>query len=193
MEHQKDWSDYYKATQSKPPRPLLVKALESVINKGKAIDIGGGALNDTKYLLDQGFEVTVIDKSPLMEQEAKNIPSDKLRAITTSFEDFNFPNEEYDLASAMFALPFTSPTHFTEVFEKVKSSLKNGGIFCGQFFGDRDEWNTNPKMTFHTKEEAENLLKDVEVISFKEEEKEDKTATGGMKHWHVFHIIARKI
>ncbi len=192
MGPQKDWSDYYKATQSKPPRPLLVKALEYVNNKVKAIDIGGGALNDTKYLLDQGFEVTVIDKSPLVEQEAKKIPNNKLQAITTSFEDFSFSNEEYDLASAMFALPFTSPTHFNEVLEKIKRSLKKGGIFCGQFFGDRDEWNINPKMTFHTKAEVENLLKDLEVISFKEDEKEDKTATGGMKHWHIFHIIARK-
>jgi tellurite methyltransferase len=188
----KDWSDYYKATQSKPPRPLLVKALEYVKNKNKAIDIGGGALNDTKHLLDQGFEVTVIDKSPLMEKEAKNIPSDKLQAITTSFEEFNFPKEEYDLASAMFALPFTTPKHFTEVFEKIKDSLKKDGIFCGQFFGDRDEWRTNSNMTFHTREQAENLIKDLEVISFKEEEKEDKTATGGMKHWHIFHIIAKK-
>lgn len=188
----KDWSDYYKATQSKPPRSLLIKVLEYVKNKSKAIDVGGGALNDTKYLLDQGFEVTVIDESPLMEKEAKNIPSDKLQAITTSFEEFNFPKEEYDLASAMFALPFTAPQHFTEVFEKIKSSLKKDGIFCGQFFGDRDEWKTNPNMTFHTKEQAEELLKDLEIISFKEEEKEDKTATGGMKHWHIFHIIARK-
>lgn len=130
----KDWSDYYKATKAKPPRPLLVKALEFVENKDKAIDLGGGALNDTKYLLDQGFDVTVVDKSPLMEQEAKDIPSDKLHAFTAAFEDFNFPKEEYDLASAMFALPFAAPNHFNAVFEKIKDSLKKGGIFCGQIF-----------------------------------------------------------
>ena len=166
--------------------------LEYVVERGKAIDIGGGALNDTKYLLEQGFDVTVIDKSPLMEQEAKNIPSNKLRTTTISFEDFIFPKEEYDLTSAMFALPFTSPSHFNKVFKKIKGSLKKDGIFCGQFFGDRDEWNTNPNMTFHTKEQAQELLNDLEVISFKEDEKDDKTAKGDMKHWHVFHIIARK-
>lgn len=192
MSKQNDWSDYYKATQAKPPRPLLVKALEQVSHKDKAIDIGGGALNDSKYLLNQGFEVTVIDKSPLVEQEAKNIPSNKLTSITTSFEDFNFPKEEYDLASAMFSLPFTPPNQFTEVFEKVKNSLKKGGIFCGQFFGDRDEWKTNTDMTFHTKEQVQELLKDLEIISFSEDEKDAKTAKGDMKHWHLFHIIARK-
>ena len=191
-EPQKDWSDYYKVTKAKPPRPLLVKALESVADKNKAIDIGGGALNDTRYLLEQGFDVTVIDKSPLMEQESEDIPNDKLHAFTVGFEDFDFPENGYDLASAMYALPFTDPAHFDSVFTKIKGSLKMGGIFCGQFFGERDEWSTNQKMTFHTKEQAENLLSDLEVISFKEEEKEDKTAKGDMKHWHVFHIIARK-
>jgi SAM-dependent methyltransferase len=189
----KDWSDYYKATKAKPPRPLLVKALEYVSNKDKAIDIGGGALNDTRYLLDQGFDVITIDKSPLVEDKAKNIPSDKLHAYTTSFEDFDFPKEEYNLASAMFALPFTAPEHFGKVFSKIKDSLKMGGIFCGQFFGDRDEWKTNLNMTFHTKEQAQELLNGLKIISFKEDEKDDKTATGGIKHWHVFHVIARKI
>ena len=191
-ENQKDWSDYYNATKAKPPRPLLVKALGFVSNKGKAIDLGGGALNDTRYLLEQGFDVTVIDKSPLMEQEAQNIKNDKIHAFTSGFEEFNFIKEEYDIASAMFALPFTAPAYFNEVFEKIKGSLKKGGIFCGQFFGDRDEWRTNTNMTFHTKEQAQELLKDLEIILFKEDEKDDKTAKGEMKHWHVFHIIARK-
>jgi SAM-dependent methyltransferase len=189
----KDWSEYYKVTKAKPPRPLLVKALAFVTNKGKAIDIGGGALNDTRYLLDQGFEVTVIDKSPLMEQEAKNIKNEKLLAFTSAFEDFNFPQNEFDLVSAMFALPFINPDHFSTVFAKIKDSLKTGGVFCGQFFGDRDEWKTNHDMTFHTKEQAHELLKDMESISFAEDEKDDKTAKGDMKHWHVFHIIARKL
>lgn len=189
----KDWSDYYKATSSKPPRPLLVKALEFVKNKDRAIDLGGGALNDAKYLLDQGFDVTVIDKSPLVEKEAKNVPNDRLHTLTTAFEDFNFPKEEYDLASAMFALSFTAPDHFNSVFKKIKDSLKKGGIFCGQFFGVRDEWKTNPKMIFHTEAQAKELFHDFDVISFREDEKDDKTAKGDMKHWHVFHVIARKL
>lgn len=189
----KDWSNYYKATAVKPPRPLLVKALEHVKNKSKAIDLGGGALNDAKYLIGQGFDVTVVDKSPLVEQEAKNMPSDKLHVHTSSFEEFDFPTDEYDLASAMFALPFTSPSYFESVLLKIKDSLKKDGVFCGQFFGERDEWKTNPNMTFHTKDQVEKLLSDLEIILFKEDEKDDKTAKGDMKHWHVFHVIARKL
>jgi tellurite methyltransferase len=192
MKVEKDWSDYYKATKAKPPHPLLVRALEYVAHKDTAIDIGGGALNDSKYLLKQGFDVTVIDKSPLLEDQAKGLNNKKLHAMVTSFEDFGFPENEYDLACAMFALPFTNPQHFDAVFRKIKDSLKKGGVFCGQLFGINDEWSKNPKMSFHTREQVENFFKDLEVISTKEVEENGPTATGPSKHWHVFHIIAKK-
>lgn len=189
---QKDWSEYYEITKVKPPSKLLVKALEHITNKGKAIDIGAGALKDTRYLLEQGFEVTAIDKSPLMEQEAKALRNDKLHAFTTAFEDFNFPENEYDIASSMFALPFTEPVHFETAFNKIKSSLKKGGVFCGQFFGLNDEWSKNPKMTFHTEAQVMELLNGLEILSFKEVEEDSATANGTPKHWHIFHIIAKK-
>ena len=48
-------------------------------------------------------------------------------------------------------------------------------------------------MTFHTKEQMEKLFSDMEVILLDEEEKDDKTANGTPKHWHVFHFIAKKL
>jgi tellurite methyltransferase len=188
----KDWSEYYEITKANPPSKLLVKALEHVTNKNKALDIGGGALKDTRYLLDQGFDVTVIDKSPLMEQEANALANNKLHAFTTSFEDFDFPENEFDIASAMFALPFTGPADFVSVFTKIKDSLKTEGVFCGQFFGVNDEWSKNPKMTFHNEAQAKDLLDGLEIISFKEIEEDSTTANGTPKHWHIFHIIAKK-
>ncbi len=192
MKDKKEWSEYYKATKARPPRPLLMKALEYLSNKNKAIDIGGGALNDSKYLLEQGFEVTVIDKSPFLQEQAEALNSDKLHATVTSFEDFNFPENTYDLASAMFALPFTHPQHFDTVFKKIKNSLKKNGVFCVQLFGPNDEWSKKPEMSFHTKEQVKKLFHDMEIISIKEVEEDGSTATGSSKHWHVFHIIAKK-
>lgn len=189
---QHDWSEYYKITKVKPPSKLLISALDNVLDKNKAIDIGAGSLKDTVYLLEQGFDVTSIDKSPLMEEESKSINHEHLHVYTSSFEEFDFPIEEYDIASAMFALPFMNPNSFDSVFSKIKDSLNTGGVFCGQFFGINDEWSTNSKMTFHTKEQVEQLLGDLEIIRFQEEEKDDMTAMGKMKHWHIFHVIARK-
>lgn len=189
----KDWQEYYEITKNKPPTKLLIKALDYVANKGRAIDIGGGALKDTRFLLEQGFDVTVVDKSDLMAKEAEAVKSDKLHYFISSFADFNFPKSEYDIASAMYSLPFNPPESFETVFKNIKDSLVKGGVFCGQCFGVKDEWSANQKMTFHTKEQVENLLSDMEVILLDEEEKDDKTANGTPKHWHVFHFIAKKL
>lgn len=187
-----NWSEYYGIVKDMPPRPLLVQAIEYVHNKDKAVDIGGGPLKEARYLLTKGFDVTVIDKSPLLLEEAKKIHSDKLHAHVTSFEDFSFGNQQYDIVSAMFALPFNPPETFDRVFENIKQSIAPDGIFCGQFFGTNDEWASNDKMTFHAKQQVENLLAGMEIIKLDEEEKDGKTANGTPKHWHIFHVIARK-
>ncbi len=189
----RDWLEYYEITKNKPPSKLLVKALSYVNNRGKAIDIGAGALKDAKYLLGEGFNVTAMDSSELMAREAEKIVSEKFHYFVSSFADFNFPEEEFDIASAMYALPFNAPKDFTAVFSNIKNSLKNGGIFCGQLFGNKDGWNDQKEKTFHTKEQAKKLLEGMEVLLFEEEENDSTTANGTPKHWHIFHVIARKV
>ena len=134
----------------------------------------------------------MIDNNELMAEAAKSIQSDKLYYFVSSFEDFNFPKNEYDIASAMYSLPFNPPSTFDTVFKSVKQSIVKGSIFCGQLFGSRDEWKDDPKKTFHTEKEVENLLKDMEIIYFNEEENDSTTANGTPKHWHIFHFISRK-
>jgi hypothetical protein len=47
-------------------------------------------------------------------------------------------------------------------------------------------------MTHLTRQEAEPLLTGLEVEMFREEEEDAVTPRGSPKHWHVFHIVARK-
>lgn len=54
-----DWSSFIKETKNRSPRQITRTALPWVKNKGRALDIGGGALNDTKYLLENGFNVVL--------------------------------------------------------------------------------------------------------------------------------------
>lgn len=186
------WSKYYDATRDMPPRPLLVQAIESLTTGNKAIDIGGGTLRDARYLLSKGFDVTVIDKESQMLDEAQNLKTNKLRCIVTTFEDFDFAPRQYDIASAMYSLPFNPPETFPAVFDNIKQSLVKNGIFAGQFFGVHDEWIARKNMTFHTRAQVERLLTDMEIILLREEEQEGTTALGTKKHWHLFHVIAKK-
>lgn len=171
----------------------MVEALSYVKDGEQALDLGAGALSDSRFLLTQGFTVTAVDSDPQTDREAKSIQSDAFHLVVAQYDQFDFPEHTYDLVTAMFALPFNPPDTFNMVFARIVRSLRPGGIFCGQFFGVNDEWNVpNGRMTFHTKEAIHSLLIDMKVIKIKEEEKDGQTANGTPKHWHVFHVIARK-
>lgn len=187
------WESYYQNTKDYPPRPLLVKGLDFVKQRDNALDLGAGALNDSKYLLSQGFEnVTAVDKFEVAVQDAENIPKDHFKHVISSFEEYDFPKDKFDLVNAQFALPFVNPSNFDSVFQNIFNSLKNGGILTGQFFGDRDEWKKLPGMTFLTKSQAVEYLNTLKIIFFEEDERDKKNASGEMKHWHIFHFIAEK-
>ena len=183
-----DWSEWYDMTRAQAPSQLLMEALSHVKNTEKALDVAGGALKDTKYLLQKGFDVTVIDKSPLLEKEAKEMKNERLHALVTSFEDFIFPVNEYILVSAMQCLSYCEPAHFGRVIMDIKSSLKKGGIFCGQMIDGCDQESKSMHRTYQSADEAREYLKDLEIILFQEE----KTEEGRTKHWHIYNFIARK-
>lgn len=191
MESKSNWEKYYSHTKDRPPRRALVESMKFVANKDRALDLGAGALQDSEYLLEQGFkEVVAVDSEPSVQNKSNY--NEHLQIVISSFEDFNFPTDSFDLVNAQYSLPFTNPQHFERVLAAVKNSLKKEGVFVGQLFGNRDGWNQNGSMTFLTKEEATNLIENMEVIKFSEEEKDGKTAAGEDKHWHIFNLILRK-
>lgn len=132
------WQEYFEKTKNKPPRPLLVKALSFVQERDSALDLGAGALNDSAYLLMEGFNhVIALDKEPVALEIANNFPEDRFRYVVESFEEFQFPEKTFDLINAQYALPFISPDKFKEVFEKIVLALKSGGICTGQLLGTK--------------------------------------------------------
>lgn len=187
------WPEYYKNTEGKPPRPLLLKALPYVQEKLEALDIGSGALNESIYLLSNGFKhVTAVDKEPVAQKIAEKLSGENFDYVISSIENLDLPSKHYDLINAQLSLPFIPPTVFNEVLKKIVLSIKDGGIFTGQFFGNRDGWNYNENMTFLTIEEAKIALSELNVISFEESVFSNVTAAGNMKQWHIFDFIVKK-
>lgn len=187
-----NWKEYYELTKGKSPRRLLVQALPYVEHKESALDLGAGALSDSIYLLNEGFAyVTAVDAEPLASEIAHTLPSEKFEYVIEKMEAFQFPTHEYDLVTAQYALPFVHPDQFETVWSRLTESLKEGGVVVGQLFGNRDGWCDKNTMTFLTRTAAEGLFDDLNVLEFEEEEVDKATAAGIMKHWHVFHFIAR--
>ena len=175
------------------PSALLKESLSYCIDKKTVLDFGAGQLNDTKYLLGLGFSVTAIDKDIRVIEESFKLNNDNLTAIQGEFDKIHISEAFFDLVISQWALSFNKPETFSKMFSKLLKSLKGGGIFCGQFYGLEDDWAViRTDMTFFSKPEVESLFKDMQIIKLREERSDIKNVDNHMKHWHVFHVIAKK-
>jgi len=196
----RDWNQYYNAVVGRPPRDTLIAALalfdgENYSDKKLfAVDLGCGEGRDTIELLRRGWQVLAIDgnEEAIARMLARpDINSKLLTTQTMRFEELVLP-AGLDLVNASFSLPFCPPEQFPDLWEKIVTSLKPGGRFCGQLFGDRDSWAVYTTMNYHTRTQIEKLLRSFDVEMLQEEEHPGKTAIGEVKYWHIFHIVARK-
>ena len=196
------WKEYYKRTGERPPRETLLFALDRWAEAAPdaphgahdAVDLGCGTGRDTIELLRRGWRVLAIDAEPdaIAGLRARpDLPPDAwLETRVARFEDATWP--ETDLVNSSFALPLCPPEAFPGLWQRIVASLRPGGRFAGQLYGDRDSWAGRPGMTFFTRGQAEALLAPLAVELFGEEEDDGVTPRGSAKHWHIFHIVARK-
>lgn len=194
MEKDFSWTAFNKARSNNPPRETLMYALKRFTRDERsnlsAFDIGCGPGNDTAEILSKGWKVIATDSnpdilkylSPLL-QKYKN----KLEVQITSFEDIIW--HKTDLVNASYTLPFCPEKHFAGLWKNIVSNINTNGRFSGQFFGKKDEWK---ELTRHSKKEVLELFDKFEIEMIDEMEKDDATASGNIKHWHIYNIVARK-
>ena len=190
-----DWAEYYAATADRPPRRTLLDALGRFGASDRArfaVDLGSGDGRDAIELLRRGWSVLAIAAEPAALERLRQRPDLPPGALLESrcerFEDATWPAA--DLVNSSFALPLCAPDRFPEVWSRIVGSLKPGGRFAGQLYGDRDGWAGRPGMTHMTRAAAEKLLVGLEVELFEEEETDSVTPRGKPKHWHIFHVVA---
>lgn len=191
----KKWNSFFEKTKDAAPRKYLVDAIQYVNNKNLALDLGAGALRDTRFLLEQGFEkVIAMDGEEIFEDFTKEIKDERLETNVSSFEDFDYQKNTYDLVNAQYSLPFMKKEHFDLVIEKIKKSIKSNGVFVGTFFGHNDGWNnkTSKIENFQTKEEIEIMFENFEILELLEKEEDKPAVNEKIKHWHTFHVTAKK-
>ena len=194
-----DWAAYYQQTGQRPPRPTLIYALDAFDREGRpenalAADLGCGSGRDTIEILRRGWPVHAVDASPdaidgLLARP--DLPPDaQIDTQLSRYEDMTLPL--CDLINAAFSLPLCPPDAFPGVWQKLRDALKEGARFSGQFYGDRDSWLGREGMTFHSAQEVDALLDGFEIEYREEEEEDSVTPRGTAKHWHIFHIVAKK-
>lgn len=201
----RDWSAYFDRMEGKPPRATLLRALEKFgpidpSDAPLAVDLGCGAGQDLVALLEHGWRVWACDANPdgLARLRARPvcaaaIADGRLTVVETDFQSVRIPAAT--LVNASFALPFCPPDHFPALWAKIDAALAaggSGGRFAGQLFGDRDDWAILEDRTHLTRAETLALFDQYILEHFEEEDRPSSHAGEHHKHWHVFHIVARK-
>lgn len=191
------WKAYYQHHQDRPASALLCAALDLLgpqTEAGQAVDLGCGAGNETRALLQAGWQVLALDQEPTAIEWVQAIgaayPSVRLQTALQRFETLEtLPPSS--LIHAGMALPFCHPDYFEQFWSVVTAALLPGGVFVGQLFGDRDGWASDPSRTFHSESQARALFRGLGLQTFEVHEY-DGSSLRGSKHWHRFDFIAQK-
>lgn len=205
--YQRDWPAYFNAVKDQPPRDTLLRALREITPRPHtspwlAIDIASGEGRDTRAILAacHTSHVLAIDASPegLARLTTSLSPQDQSRVTTAQWQMEEIPTRcdhppaSATIINASFALPFCHEDHFPALWQWITRTLKPAGYFAGQIFGNRDDWtHDNPRRHF-SRAQVESLLTPFNILHLDEVEKDAKDAMGGVKHYHIFHIVAAK-
>lgn len=188
-----DWTSYYEVMESKPLHPQY-EHLDPLLEPGwNALELGCGVGHGVAHLIEKGLVVTGVDAQPdALERLRRRLPEGaRPTLICSTFQSLELPVERFDLVVAGFCLFFLTASDFASFWPKLIGSLKPGGLFMGQILGPNDEW-ADEEHSFHTREQVDALLSGFEVLRMEEVDQDGARADGTPKHWHVFHILARK-
>jgi SAM-dependent methyltransferase len=191
------WAAYYEKLRDRPPRKTILAALDRfdpLPADPLAIDLGCGDGRDVVEILRRGWKIVAIDAEAeaLRQLANRNLSdADRITPITARLEEIPLP-VGVQLVNSSFAMPLCEPEKFHALWERIVEGLPSGGRFSGQWYGVRDSWNERPGITFLEREAAQGMLGAFDIEMFDEEEADSVTPRGNPKHWHIFHIVARK-
>lgn len=149
------------------------------------LDLGCGSGRDSKFFLDKGYKVKAVDGSRKMCELASKYLGQTVENIR--FEDLAF-EKEFDAVWASASLLHENKEKIEEVVEKIRRSLKDGGIFYVSFkYGDCDRIQKERYFNDMNEEKLSKLLKD---FSIKEIWFSDDVRPGRNDRW--INSIAKK-
>lgn len=196
-ERSASWAAYYDKLRDRPPRRTTTAALDRfqpLPLDALALDLGCGDGRDTIEMLRRGWRVIAVDSEPkaLQRLQSRDLPPDaRVTPVVARLEEIPLPIGVH-LVNSSFAMPLCEPATFLDLWRRIREGLPPGGRFSGQWYGLRDSWVGRPGITFVSRDEALAMLDGLELEVFEEEEADGVTPRGNAKHWHIFHIVAKK-
>lgn len=191
------WPEYYSRQVGRPPRPLLLAALQrcpTTTSPRLAVDLGCGDGADTLALLRAGWQVLAVDKeAAAIELLLGAVPREdrpRLEVRVADFTETELPTAE--LIYCGWSLPHCPAGRFLDLWWRLRASLAPAGRLAGQVLGPRDSWAVDPATAYVSPAQLDVLLDGLDIERL-EEVDDDRDSFDGPKHWHYFEIIARRL
>lgn len=118
------------------PNAFLV-AQASLLGTGRALALADGEGRNSVWLAKHGYQVDAFDFSAPAIEKAKALATKhgvQVNFSCTDWQSFDWKAECYDLVAGVF-FQFAAPDERAELFEKIKQTVKPGGLVLIQGYG----------------------------------------------------------
>ena len=147
----------------------------------RILDCGCGSGRDSKYFLDNGYEVVAIDGSEELCKKASELTG--IVVINMLFQDIDF-EDEFDGVWACASLLHVPFEELHDVFIKISKALKDCGIFYVSFkFGKFEGERSGRFFTDLTEESFEQLINDIPELVLQEKSISTDVRPGREECW----------
>jgi len=172
------------------PNAFLVEVMKGITPGGQALDVGAGMGRNAIHLANLGWDVTGIDLSAkglaVMQVNAEKAGL-KVQTIKTSYEDFDFGRDRWDLVAMILSW---APVEETDFLARLKTSIRPGGYVVFEHVIQRPEDPFPPGVHALAPGELRELFRDFEILIYREVD--DYGDWGGPPTPHV-RMVARKL
>jgi SAM-dependent methyltransferase len=171
------------------PNAFLVEAMKGIKPGGRALDVGAGMGRNALHLAGLGWDVTGIDLSAqglaVIQANAEKAGL-KVQTFKTSYEDFDFGRERWDLVAMILSW---APVEEPGFLARLKESIRPGGYVVFEHVVQRSETPFPPGVHALAPGALRELFRDFEILIYRE--MDDYGDWGGPPTAHV-RMVARK-
>ena len=164
--YNKHAKSFIQTTKSVDFTNIQDKFLSNLPLGASILDFGCGSGRDTKYFLEQNYNVTAIDGSEAICKEASRYTGIKVRQML--FEEFN-DQDIYDGIWACASILHLSQNDLLSVFHKMNKALKENGIIYASFkYGEFEGERNGRYFTDFTEETFKEFILQIPQLQIKE-------------------------
>ncbi|MDK9696109.1 MAG: class I SAM-dependent methyltransferase [Siculibacillus sp.] len=132
------WNTRFAATETyvfgTAPNAFLASCRDLLPKTGRALAIADGEGRNGVFLAQCGLEVVSVDFSPAAQAKARALARARgvsIETVTADLLVWDWPENAFDVVAAIF-FQFLEPAERTDVFARIRRTLKPGGLLLLQ-------------------------------------------------------------